>query len=152
MISWRARWGPTHRPGSRRFDAYPGFIFCIALLLMPAAVVAGDVTLAWDRPADTRVAGYKVYCGIKGTNFLTIPIGTVRPAAPPCCRIFNLIEGQTYGFATTSIDEQDKEGPFSEILYYKVPVDKPPKKNKAAGDADIDIKKCQKIYMPEREP
>lgn len=119
---------------------------------MPAAVFAADVTLAWDRPADTRVAGYKIYCGIKGTDFLTAPIGTVKPADPPCCRIYNLIEGRTYGFATTSIDEENKESPFSEILYYKVPVDKPPKKSKAAGDGDIDKKKCQKIYMPQQEP
>ena len=152
MISWRARWGPTHRPGSRRFDAYFGFIFCIVLLLMPAAVFAADVTLAWDQPADTRVAGYKVYCGIKGSNFLTAPIGTVEPADPPCCRIFNLVEGRTYGFATTSIDKEGKESPLSEILYYKVPAGKAKKKSKADSEENIDIKKCRKIYMPEREP
>lgn len=128
------------------------FILCAALLLMPAFVDAADVTLAWDKPADTRVAGYNVYCGQKGTDFLAAPIGTVKPAEPPCCRIFNLVEGQTYGFVTTSIDQEDNESPFSEILYYKVPVGGPQKKGSTEGDENIDKEKCPEFFLPEPEP
>jgi len=152
MIFWSASYGPTQRPDNRRFDACLGCIFCILLLLLPAAVAAADVVLAWDRPADTRVTGYKVYCGIKGTNFLAAPIGTVKPAAPPCCRIFNLVEGQTYGFVTTSIDQEDNESPFSEILYYKVPLGSPQKKGTTEGDENIDKEECPEFSMPEPKP
>ena len=48
----------------------------IIIFLIPA-VQAAEVTLSWDKPDDSRVIGYHIYCGISGTDFKSTPVETI---------------------------------------------------------------------------
>jgi len=81
---------------------------------------AADITLSWDKPNDSRVIGYKIYCGISGTNFKSTPVQTINSANQTSCLISNLEEGRMYDFAATSFDSDNNESAFSETVNYLI--------------------------------
>jgi hypothetical protein len=96
----------------------------LILVIIPASVptvFAADVILTWDRPDDSRVAGYKIFYGLAETDFKAIPKEIIYNAARTSCDIFNLTEGKTYGFAAKSMDDKGNESVFSEVIFYDVP-------------------------------
>jgi hypothetical protein len=98
------------------------FIFLVFLLTLISGtcVSAADVILAWDRPDDPRVTGYKIFYGLADRNFTSAPKQTINSPDKTSCDIYNLKEGRTYGFAAKSIDEKGNESDFSKVIYYDV--------------------------------
>ncbi|MBS3759382.1 MAG: fibronectin type III domain-containing protein [Desulfobacterales bacterium] len=94
----------------------PILFFCLA----PSLGYSAEVTLSWDKPADSRVVGYNVYTTATGTNFSSTPDQTVNSADTTSCTISGLTEGQTYDFAATSFDSDANESDFSEAITYEV--------------------------------
>ena len=76
------------------------------------------VTLTWEKPDDSRVTGYKVYYGISGTDFKSIPAQAITSANQTSCLISDLEEGQTYDFTATSFDLDGNESDFFETINY----------------------------------
>ena len=92
------------------------FIFCLA-----SSGYAAEVTLAWDNPGSSEVAGYKVYCGKSGTDFKDTPVETITSPDKTQCPVSGLEEGQTYALAATTIDGNGNESAFPDPIYYEVP-------------------------------
>jgi hypothetical protein len=114
--------------------------FILALILFsPTVVYSQDVVLAWDRPDDSRVTGYKIFYGLADKNFKSTPKQIIHSAEDTSCDIYNLKEGRTYGFAAKSMDGKGNESDFSEVIYYDVPgipddePDDPDDDNKSGG-------------------
>lgn len=80
-----------------------------------------SVTLSWSKPDDSRVVGYKIYCGISGTDFKTTPVQTIDTVDQTSCLIPNLEVGSEYSFAATSFDADGNESDFSETICYTIP-------------------------------
>jgi len=89
---------------------------------------AAEVTLAWDNPGSSQVAGYNVYCGKSGTDFKGTPVETIASPDKTQCPVSGLEEGQTYALAATTIDGNGNESAFPDPIYYEVP----------AGSSDSD--------------
>ncbi len=90
----------------------------LLITIFPSLVYSAQVTLSWARPNDSRVVGYKVYCGKSGTNFKTTPVQTINSTTQTNCLITGLEEGQTYAFAATSFDSSGNQSVFSETVNY----------------------------------
>ncbi|MGM0454198.1 MAG: MopE-related protein, partial [Thermodesulfobacteriota bacterium] len=100
------------------------FLFAISAILLflflPSSGYAAEVTLSWTPPDDTRVTGYRIYCGEVETDFQSTPVKTIDSADQTSTDISGLEEGQTYYFAATSVDANDNESDFSETITHKV--------------------------------
>jgi len=97
-------------------------LFCVLLLcLLPATVYAAEVTLSWEPPNDSRVVGYNIYCTTLGTNFSATPDQRINSANQTNCTISGLIPEETYKFAASSFDSNDRESELSETITYAVP-------------------------------
>jgi hypothetical protein len=93
----------------------------LLLFSLPAYVHSAEVTLAWDKPSDTRVVGYKIYAGRVGTDFKSAPNKTINSVNQTTCIVSNLDEGQQYSFAATSFDSGGNESSFTATLNHQVP-------------------------------
>jgi hypothetical protein len=75
-------------------------ISCIALPYFIGQAHAAQVTLAWDRNAESNVAGYKIYYGNASRDYdWWIDVGDVTSFT-----LTNLGDGATYYFAATAYD------------------------------------------------
>jgi hypothetical protein len=97
------------------------FAILILKLFYPSVGHSQDVVLAWDRPDDSRVTGYKIFYGLADKNFKSTPKQIIHSVEDTSCDIYNLKEGRTYGFAAKSMDGKGNESEFSEVIYYDVP-------------------------------
>jgi len=98
--------------------------FCCPLVLLSYPVIAADLILSWDRPNDSRVSGYKIYCCQNGQDLDAHLYQTIQSPDQTQCQITNLAEGQQYIFAAKSFDSNGSESAFSDTLsYYVAPVD-----------------------------
>jgi hypothetical protein len=95
--------------------------FLSIILLIPLNIQAAEIALGWTRPDDSRIAGYKIYYGEQGTNFLSQAEVIIDSAGTTSCNISDLSEGQTYEFAATSFDANGYESNFCETISYRVP-------------------------------
>ena len=94
-------------------------VFAVGIILITAIpLYAAQVTLAWEKPNDDRITGYRVYCGISGTNFKSSPVQTVNSSDTTSCTITNLEEGIEYSFAATSFDNNGNESTFTDTINY----------------------------------
>jgi Dockerin type I domain/Purple acid Phosphatase, N-terminal domain/Fibronectin type III domain len=81
---------------------------CTLALILPGALIAGDVVLQWDANTETDLAGYKVYYGtVSGSYGTPVVIGlqttyTVSGLAPG-----------TYYFAVTAFNTSGVQSGFS---------------------------------------
>jgi hypothetical protein len=91
------------------------------LFLLPVSAQAASVTLSWAQPNCPEVAGYRIYYGPRGTNFKAWPKIAISSSSQTQCVITDLIPGETYAFAATSVGTRGDESDFSETLYYRVP-------------------------------
>lgn len=92
------------------------FIFLSNVILM-----AGSVTVSWDRNTEADLAGYRVYYGTESRNYSTnIDVGLDTFTV-----IENLQAGVAYYFAVTAYDTANNESDFSEeasiVLQSSVP-------------------------------
>jgi len=86
-----------------------------------SVVHSEDVTLSWNRPNDSRVMGYKIFYGSAVTDFKSVTKEIINAPDQTSLNIYDLKDGNTYGFAAKSIDGHGNESVFSEVLYYDVP-------------------------------
>lgn len=102
----------------------PFILILMPLLILLSAASSGyaaEVTLAWDNPGGSEVAGYKVYCGKSGTDFKDTPVETIASPDKTQCTVSGLEEGQTYALVATTIDGNGNESAFPDPIYYEVP-------------------------------
>ena len=85
---------------------------------------AGEASLVWDPPVNadgtifSGVASYKVYSGTASETYAnSVDVGSALRHT-----VTGLTEGQTYYFATTTVDSSGVESVFSNELVYTVPV------------------------------
>ena len=76
--------------------------------------------MTWEKSDDSRETGYKIYCGISGTDFKSIPVQTINSPDQTSCPISDLEEGQIYDFAATSFDSDGNESDFFVTINYLV--------------------------------
>jgi hypothetical protein len=93
----------------------------IWLLSQPSPAYSAQISLAWNKPNDIRVVGYKVYAGKSGTDYKASPYRTINSADQTSCVISDLEGGQRYCFAAQSFDANGLGSDYSEILNYLVP-------------------------------
>jgi VCBS repeat-containing protein len=80
------------------------------------------VTLAWNPNTEPDLKGYKIYYGMASGDYdVTVDVGKWTS-----CTIDGLEEGETYYFAATAYDSQDRESDFSEEVPYTIPSDNNP--------------------------
>jgi len=103
-------------------------IVAVVVSLFSCSVVqaGAGVTLTWEKPDDSRVTGYNIYWGLKGTDFKAIPKAQVMPETQTSVNVEPLEEGTEYGFSATSVDAIGNESAFSLTIYYTTPVTPPP--------------------------
>lgn len=88
-----------------------------AALFCGSARGAQNVSLAWNSPGNSSVAGYFLYCGSEaGVYTNRINIGNNTSAS-----ISGLQEGQTYHFAVSAYSSTGIESPLSSDLTYITP-------------------------------
>lgn len=94
----------------------PWLVIAPCLLAALPARAARGVTLAWNSAA-TNLVGYRIYYGTASRTYSnTVPVGLVTNVS-----ISGLVEGTTYFFAATAIDNQGLESRFSSEAAYLVP-------------------------------
>lgn len=90
------------------------FVLCLQTIwIIP--VQAQDVVLSWEKPDDARVAGYRIFYGIKGSDYSCEVKETINSAEETTCHISGLDEGRIYVFAATSLDEYGNESAASVV-------------------------------------
>jgi hypothetical protein len=78
---------------------------------------AKNVTLAWDPSVSSGVAGYRIYHGALSRNYTNqVSVGDATTGT-----VSNLVEGVTYFFAATTVNDFGVESEYSEELVYAVP-------------------------------
>jgi hypothetical protein len=113
-----ARLVPHLTPGCLR--AFGVFAFGLSGLLLPASVLAGEVTLAWDPAQDPSVAGYKLYYGYEEGKYE----GVQDVGMETTYTLTDLEEGRVYYFAVVAYDIHGEENePSEEIAYDGPPMD-----------------------------
>lgn len=92
-------------------------IITIGLLMAAGISSAATVSLAWDRPADARVVGFKVYVQRIGGTEYSLDAGNLTTAT-----VANLLDGVSYNFTVTSYDStRTLESARSNMVTYAVP-------------------------------
>ncbi len=90
----------------------------LTTLISISSLDAGSVTLAWDPSPDASVVAYKVYYGPSSRSYTnSIQVGNVTNAS-----IAGLMEGATYYFGATALDNSGLESDFSNETVFTVPV------------------------------
>jgi hypothetical protein len=81
------------------------------------ATAARNVTLAWDASPSPGVVAYRVYHGVASRSYTNqVTAGNTTSGT-----LSNLVEGTTYFFAATAVNDLGVESEFSEELYYTIP-------------------------------
>jgi F5/8 type C domain/Fibronectin type III domain len=110
-----AQLGPRLTP--RVLHTLGWLAFGLFSLLLPASALVGEVTLAWDPPADPNVAGYRLYYGHqKGTYEGDVDVGLETTIT-----LTDLEEGQAYYFVLVAYDLDGKQGELSEEVVHNGP-------------------------------
>ena len=107
-------------------------IICLAMILLfPAAILAYDLTLAWDANTEPDLKGYNIYMGTLSGDYTDVwevntesggwseeCVDPYDPSKKECCEftVKNLEYGKTYYFAATAFDEDENESAYSEEL------------------------------------
>lgn len=89
----------------------------ISFFMLTQAAHAGNVVLAWDPPANTQAAGYRIHYGTGSGDYRqTLNVGNTLS-----CSISGLEEQKTYYFAATAYDGSGLESDYSNEVEHRVP-------------------------------
>ncbi len=107
-------------------DVFLRILFCclLAVLFMslsPFGLNTGHsatVTLAWNKNAETNIAGYKASYGTSSGSYTT----TVDVGNYTSCTLSGLQEGKTYYFAAKAYNTSGVESSYSSPVSYTVPL------------------------------
>lgn len=101
----------------RRIVLSTFLLFGLVVLSPFPAIAAKNVTLAWDPSPSPSVVGYRIYHGVASRSYTNqISTGSTTSGT-----LSNLIEGATYYFAATAVNDLGVESEFSDELSYTVP-------------------------------
>jgi hypothetical protein len=117
-------------PQKRQSDlALGGWVQVIVLLMLPPALWAGDVTLAWSPNSESNLAGYKLYYdgdsdsemyrgtgANEGESPIIIGLEDLADADSPVYTLTGLAVGEFYYFALTAFNTDGLESDFSDEL------------------------------------
>jgi len=92
----------------------------ISTILTPV-LYAGQVTLSWDPVTQADLAGYKIYSGFSSKDY----VDELNVGNNTSWTISDLVEGETYYFATTAYDIYGNESTFSNEVFCTAPCDNP---------------------------
>ena len=112
------------------------FFVLFFMSLSGAIVHSADVVLTWDSPNDARVTGYKIFYGFADTDFTSVTKEIINSPDQTFLNIYDLKDGNTYGFTAKSIDRYNNESVFSEVIFYDVPETQDGISNDDDGSAD----------------
>jgi hypothetical protein len=100
-----------------------GVFYFAALFLMaknPCAHATETApTLQWDPNPELTIAGYNVYIGSSSRNYASV----IDVGLQTSILLTNLTQGITSFFAVTAYDADRLESPFSDEVFYTLPVD-----------------------------
>jgi hypothetical protein len=97
-------------------------LLLVLLAVFPAIGHSAEVTLAWDRPDDSKVIGYHIYSALSGSSYPDLPNKVINDPSQTNCTLSGLTEGEIYGFVATSFDDSGNESVYSNEVFYSVPV------------------------------
>lgn len=96
---------------------FAALLFCLSPLGINLGHAA-EVTLSWDKNAESDVAGYKVFSGTSSGNYTnSIDVGNWTT-----CTISGLQEGKTYYYAAKAYNTAGQESGFSNEVSYSPPI------------------------------
>lgn len=93
------------------------WISAFAICLFSVSTPAASVSLTWDPSPDSSVISYNVYYGVVSGAYTNV--ASAGPAIT--LTISNLVEGVTYYFAATALDDFGLESDFSNEISHQVP-------------------------------
>lgn len=106
---------------------FTAIVQILFFLLLPAALQAGEATLAWDPNQETNLAGYKLYYDSdsdiemyggtganEGDSPIVIYLKDLEEIKSPTYTLTGLTTGEYYYFALTAFDTDGMESDFSE--------------------------------------
>jgi hypothetical protein len=97
----------------KRQFALPISIFSILLFLFPVCIHAAEVTLKWDKPNGSQIAGFNIYCGKSAGDYKSNLCATVNSPDIYTSKVSNLERGFEYSFVATSFDGKGNESEYS---------------------------------------
>lgn len=104
-----------------------------------------SVNVSWETPSDTSsIAGYKVYYCLSGETYSDQFCNVIHDPLQSTCTLSGLTEGQIYGFVATSFNSKGLESPFSNEVFYSVPVSEENRDSDNDGLNDLDEKE---VYL-----
>jgi hypothetical protein len=102
-------------PRVRRALRWSAFGLCC--LVLPARILAGEVTIAWDSPQDSSAAGYRIYYGSGSSGYE----GVLEVGTDTTYTVTDLAEGQAYYFALVAYDADGVESQLSPEVAHNGP-------------------------------
>ena len=109
-------------PATQLKPSASALLFAALLVFFPVQAFPAEVTLAWDRPDDSKVIGYHIYSAPSGSNYPDLPNKVINDPSQTNCTLTGLTEGEIYGFVATSFDDSGIESVYSNEVFYNVPV------------------------------
>lgn len=89
-------------------------LFC---LVLPVGVLAGEVTITWDPPQDSSVAGYRIYYSSGSSGYE----GVLEIGMDTTYTLTDLVEGRAYYFALVAYDADGVESELSQEVAHNGP-------------------------------
>jgi len=102
-------------PCVRRALRWSAFGLCC--LVLPASLLAGEVTIAWDPPQDPSVTGYRIYYGSGSSGYE----GVLEVGTDTTYTLTDLEDGQAYYFALVAYDAEGMESQLSQEVAHNGP-------------------------------
>lgn len=96
---------------------------CLHLLAGQAHAVT--LELSWNQGNKSRVTGYHVFFGPKGSNYRRQPSRTIGSPYQTKCTISGLVEGREYEFAVRSMGPNGRASNFSRPVTLRIPASNP---------------------------
>ena len=98
----------------RRFYRPGGFVNATALSLLLISNTAFSASLVWDPNAESDLAGYRIYTGVRSREYSSM-VNVGNTTQYP---LTNLTQGTTYYFALTAYNSAGLESDFSQEINY----------------------------------
>ena len=98
-----------------------------------SAVLASEVTLAWDPNAEPDLAGYRVYYGTASRNYDRV----MEVGSCTSCVVTGLEQGRTYYFAATAVNTANVESDFSNEVSAALSLSNQPPLANAGPDQNV---------------
>lgn len=130
----------------------------LSMVMLPMAVGATDVTLAWDANSDQGLAGYRIYYRVggdgepydgtgidQGASPIDVPFADLADPDAPLLQLTGLVTG-AYRFAATAYDANGNESGYSNEVVYAVDLRDPSDPLNLTATYDPETQKISLIW------